>query len=219
MQDLAYLLQQQTVFIFDFDGVLADSVEIKTEAFAALFRSFGDDVVQQVVAHHRQHGGVNRYDKLRHYYAKFIGRELLEDELMEQAKHFSQLVVDKVVAAPEIAGASEFLNIYSTQKDCFVNSATPHAELLEILEKRGWLDYFESVFGAPASKGENLRQIFTRFSISPEACLFFGDSGSDLIAAQNAGVPFIGVNLVPGLVQSQLDAVTYRIESFQSIAG
>jgi len=219
MQDLVHFLKQQTTFIFDFDGVLADSVEIKTEAFAILFQPFGDDVVQKVVAHHRQHGGVNRYDKIRHYYANYLGHELSDQELTEQAQRFSRLVVDKVVAAPEIAGASEFLNTYSAQKCCFVNSATPHAELLEILERRGWAAYFKGVFGAPTSKGKNLQQIFADYSINPDECLFFGDSTSDLAAAQGAGVPFVGVNLLPVFSQDQLDGITCKIDSFQSITS
>ncbi len=38
---------------FDFDGVLADSVEIKTLAFAKLFEQYGKEVVNIVVEHHR----------------------------------------------------------------------------------------------------------------------------------------------------------------------
>jgi len=219
MQDLSHLLRQQTVFIFDFDGVLADSVEIKTEAFAALFQSYGDDVMQKVVAYHRQHGGVNRYDKLRYYYAEYLGHELSEQELAKQAQNFSQLVVDKVVAAPEIAGANDFLNTYSSQKKCFINSATPHVELLEILKRRGWLNHFEGVFGAPASKSENLQQIFADYNVNPDVCLFFGDSDSDLAAAQSVGIPFVGVNLLPVFSPAQLNEVSCRIDSFQAITG
>ena len=55
-------------YFFDFDGVLADSVEVKTLAFAKLFEEFGAGIQEKVVAHHRNHGGMSRYDKFRHYY-------------------------------------------------------------------------------------------------------------------------------------------------------
>ena len=50
-------------FIFDFDGVLVDSVDIKTNAFKALFMEYGDDVVRKVVKFHLQNGGVSRLEK------------------------------------------------------------------------------------------------------------------------------------------------------------
>ena len=59
-------------FFFDFDGVLADSVEVKTRAFARLFESYGPEVVARVVAHHRYHGGMTRIEKIKQF------RSLLE---------------------------------------------------------------------------------------------------------------------------------------------
>ena len=35
--------------IFDFDGVLVDSVNIKGLAFAKIYQSYGDDIVKKVV--------------------------------------------------------------------------------------------------------------------------------------------------------------------------
>jgi len=37
---------------FDFDGVLADSVEVKTDAFSKLFEKFGPEIQAKVVEHH-----------------------------------------------------------------------------------------------------------------------------------------------------------------------
>ena len=34
--------------IFDFDGVIAESVEVKTDAFANLYQPYGDNVVNKV---------------------------------------------------------------------------------------------------------------------------------------------------------------------------
>ncbi len=59
-------------FFFDFDGILADSVEVKTRAFAKLFESYGPEIQARVVEHHRKNGGMTRKDKFRHYYAEFL---------------------------------------------------------------------------------------------------------------------------------------------------
>ena len=38
--------------IFDFDGVLAESVEVKTKAYALIFQEEGKEVVRQIVDFH-----------------------------------------------------------------------------------------------------------------------------------------------------------------------
>ena len=47
---------------FDFDGVLADSVEVKTNAFAKLFEKFGSEIQAKVL-------------ELRGYTRKLIQKE------------------------------------------------------------------------------------------------------------------------------------------------
>ena len=96
-------------FFFDFDGVLADSVEVKTRAFAKLFEPYGTEIEAKVVDHHRRNGGMTRVDKFRHYYKEFL-QEPLNDEMLDSlCRKFSQLVVDEVVESPEIPGAEKFL--------------------------------------------------------------------------------------------------------------
>ena len=64
--------------IFDFDGVISESVNIKTIAFAEMYKDYGDEVVKQVIAHHLSHGGVSRYEKFRIYHEEFLGIEVSE---------------------------------------------------------------------------------------------------------------------------------------------
>ena len=35
--------------IFDFDGVIAESVQVKTDAFSSIYKPYGKDVVDKVV--------------------------------------------------------------------------------------------------------------------------------------------------------------------------
>ena len=37
-------LEESELLIFDFDGVLADSVEVKTRAFSLLYKSYGKKI-------------------------------------------------------------------------------------------------------------------------------------------------------------------------------
>ena len=50
--------------IFDFDGVIADSTNIKTEAFVALYSQYSEETQSQVKSYHIRHSGVSRYKKI-----------------------------------------------------------------------------------------------------------------------------------------------------------
>lgn len=180
---------------FDFDGVLADSVAVKTRAFARLFVDHGPDVVARVVGHHLKHGGMSRFDKFRHYYREFLGRPLPEAEMEALCARFAALVVEEVVAAPEIPGASAFLE-RCRDIPCFVISGTPQEEMRQICRRRGLHRRFREILGAPVGKAEHLARLLAEYELDPAACLFFGDAGGDLAAARACAVPFIGI--LPG---------------------
>lgn len=180
-------------FFFDFDGVLADSVEVKTRAFARLFESYGPEIVAQVVEYHRRHGGMTRFDKFRYYYAELLRKPLPEAEMASLNQRFSQLVVDEVVAAPEIAGSIDFLEKWHAKTPCFVVSAAPEGEVQEIVRRRGLSRYFQEVAGAPASKKDNLSRLLAKHQLAAAGCLFFGDAASDYWAARDCGVDFLAI--------------------------
>ncbi len=188
------LIKGKEVLVFDFDGVLVDSVEVKTDAFAELYRSYGQDVMDRVVAHHRANGGMTRFEKFRHYHQAFLGLDITEEEVERLSGEFSNIVVNKVVNASEIPGAIDFLKKWYQEKICFVNSATPEDEIRDIVKQRRWDHFFVKVYGAATSKFENLNKIIeTHPEFNKEDFLFFGDAMSDLNAAVKAGVDFIGI--------------------------
>ena len=54
-----------TDIILDFDGVILESVSVKTEAFRTLF-SFVPKHVDEIVQFHIDNGGMSRFDKFRY---------------------------------------------------------------------------------------------------------------------------------------------------------
>ncbi len=173
--------------------MIADSVEVKTRAFASLFSRFGPEVETKVIEHHRSHGGMTRMEKLKHYYREFIGKEASQKELEDLADEFSSLVVDDVIASDPIDGINLFLETWYQKVMCFIDSATPDDEIVEIVKRRGLAAYFKDVLGSSRSKTENLELIMKKNNLKAEECLFFGDAYSDFRAAENCRVRFIGI--------------------------
>jgi len=179
--------------VFDFDGVLAESVDVKTRAFAALYEPHGVDVVKRVVEWHLAHGGVSRFEKFRHFHQAFLGRTLAPAEETELGRRFSALVEEAVIAAAWVPGAREFLDGWHARLPLFVASGTPEEELLRIIERRGMAHYFAGVAGAPRKKGAILRDFLARSGADPARLLMVGDAMTDFDGATEAGVSFLGI--------------------------
>ena len=128
--------------IFDFDGVIVESVDIKTKAFARLFEHEGGVVVEKVVDYHLKNGGVSRFDKFRYYYKEILKRPLSDQQFEELCSGFSELVMEEVVKAPYVKGSKEILDNYSRIYQCFVATGTPQEEIDEIIIQRGMVPFF-----------------------------------------------------------------------------
>ena len=177
--------------IFDFDGVIAESVQVKTDAFTALYRPFGDEVVQKVVLHHEANGGMSRFEKIKNYHKTFLNISLKEKEITELANQFSELVIDKVIAAPYVPGAIEYIQLCHEKYELFISTGTPTDEMKQILEGREIIQYFTDVFGSPNRKDVHINIIESKYGMRSNELIFYGDSNSDLDAAIKAGIPFI----------------------------
>ena len=79
--------------IFDFDGVIAESIPMKTNAFATLYSDNGADIIQRVVSHHEANGGMSRFEKIKYYHKTFLNITLTEKgEIIVKSKIDNQAV-------------------------------------------------------------------------------------------------------------------------------
>lgn len=179
---------------FDFDGVILDSVDIKTKAFAEMFKKYGKDIQKKVIEYHKNNGGVSRYDKFKYYYNNFLGRNVGEKEIDQLSKNFENLVLEKVIAAPFTRGAFETLKkLKEDDVDCFVVSGTPDKEIKLIINYRKLTKYFLEVHGSPGTKNSILKKILKIYNYKADKCLFIGDAMSDYLAAKEFKIKFLGI--------------------------
>src|SRR5689334_4966199 len=142
--------------IFDFDGVILDSVEIKTEAMRRLFAAEGPEDLAEIIALHRRLGGISRYRKFGLIYADILRRPLDRKKSAELGRRFEVLVADGVKSCGEIRGARAVLESYAGRTPLFVVSGTPQQELLASAHGRGLDHYFAELHGSPPGKPEIL---------------------------------------------------------------
>ena len=184
-----WLKQYQLVF-WDFDGVIKDSVGVKTRAFIKLFQAYGPDITEKIRLHHEAHGGMSRFDKFP-IYLRWAGEDPTPERVHEFCDRFGQLVLRGVVDAPWVPGVEAYLHTNPNLQAHVLVSATPQDELEEILRALDMHSCFVSVFGAPFSKKEAIRMVLANNKFDPLDCLMIGDSKADLEAAQSNRVPFV----------------------------
>jgi len=177
--------------IFDFDGVLAESVHIKTQAFYSMYVGYGEEIADQVVIHHKGNGGMSRFEKFPYYHKTFLDIDLSKKDVQILSADFSKLVIDSVVDADEVLGALWFLKKYQNQCKFWIVSATPMDEINEIAYRRGISEYFIKIYGAPESKSSIAKNIINENQLINSETVFFGDALSDYNAANNNNIDFV----------------------------
>ena len=179
--------------IFDFDGVLVESGDIKTQAFADLYQSYGETVVDKVVRYHNLNGGLSRYQKFRHFQQHLLKMPpLTQDEERELDRRFSKLVVEAVIASKPVPGANELVYKEATRIPLFIVSGTPEIELNTIVTRRGLEPYFTEVRGSPKSKQTLIAEILSTHGFTPTRVLMIGDALIDYQSARTNNVAFLG---------------------------
>ena len=190
-QNESKVLVGTAVLVFwDFDGVIKDSVEVKTQAYFQLFEPFGSVVAEKVREHHEVHGGMSRFDKLP-IYLQWAGLESNQSTVSEYCEQFTQRVLQGVIDAPWVAGVERYLHSNSNQQAFILVSATPQDELEHILHVLDLTKCFAEVYGAPNSKRDVIGKTLLARGLDARDCLMIGDSQADLDAAVASQVPFL----------------------------
>ena len=171
--------------IFDFDGVILDSNNVKKDAIGkavecALDRGKSEEFVRYFV----HHNGVPRREKVE----KFVPKELVETVL----EQYEVLLDQALFEATLIPGVRDFIEILSKHPKnpplLYVLSGGEVGEIDRLLEYHDLAQYFDGVYAAPYRKEKNLN----RMKLKPPI-LFFGDSLIDFEVARESCVDFVFV--------------------------
>ena len=179
--------------IFDFDGVVVESGDIKTQAFGNLYRAYGETVMTAVMQYHSANGGMSRYQKFHYFQQHLLEKPpLTPDEEQQLDRRFSELVVEAVIASETVPGATELIRKEAARIPLFIASGTPEAELNTIVMRRGLAPYFTAVRGSPTPKQMLIADILSSHALSPERVLMIGDALIDYQSAQANKIAFLG---------------------------
>ena len=189
MISIEYLKNAESIF-WDFDGVIKDSVEVKSDAFEQLFLPFGKVTSKKIREHHEENGGMSRFDKIP-IYLKWSNQEASQQMIDKYLQQFSKLVKDKVIDSEWAPGVLDYLQNNHNKQTFFLITATPQKEIESILYHLKIESYFKLVVGSPINKIQALSKILDKYNINLESSVMVGDSISDYEASIVNKITFI----------------------------
>lgn len=188
--EVELMLHSASSIFWDFDGVIKDTVDIKTAAFERLFLPYGKEIVSRVRQHHESHCGVSRFDKIPLYLA-WAGEAASPEQVELFCDRFSKAVLLAVVDAPWVPGVREYLQEHWSKQYFVLVTATPQEEIEQILAALELTHCFREVYGAPTKKSTAISAVLAHQKCAPSRALMIGDAETDRQAAQANFVPFL----------------------------
>lgn len=177
-------------WIFDCDGVILDSNNLKTDAFFEVVLPYGKENAEKFIDYHKRMGGVSRYEKFRYFFEEIVKKQDYGDELVSALDAYSSRVRAKMIDSNETEGMRELLGAIPKNSKKIVVSGGDENELREVFRIKGIDQLFDEIFGSPRDKRKIIRDALERNMIQ-RPVVFIGDSQFDYAVADEIGFDFV----------------------------
>ena len=191
MSPIRSAIQSAKAVVFDFDGTLVDSTDIKKRGFDYTFADYPEFMPEiQAYCHGNNH--TIRFEKFRYVTEQILHLPYTPEMERRFSQRFADFTTEAVAASPEIPGAEVFLRSLAAYRPALLSS-TPTGILLTILDRRGWRDLFSTIQGAPINKQAWLQGFQNLLGCRADEIVFFGDTDEDERSGKAAGCIFVRV--------------------------
>ena len=181
--------------LWDFDGVILDSMKIKGDGFVELFSKYENNKVKLLEEYHYANGGLSRFEKIRYFFVEIIKKDVSQNEIDKLAYSFSKIIEKKIYNKTALINESLFFikNKYKLFNFHIV-SGSEHHELLKLCNYFKLSDYFISILGSPIKKEFLVKRVLEDYNYKKNETILIGDSFNDLDAAKSNNIKFYGYN-------------------------
>lgn len=183
-------LEKYNLIFWDFDGVIKDSVDVKTDAYLSLFANAPKEVYERIKSHQLEYGGISRLVKIP-LYLEWVGIKPTKQAISENLEEFANLVVQKVISSPWVPGVEQTLKQKQNHQKFVIVTGTPQREIEDILVQLHLNSNFDLIFGAPTQKSKAIEWVLQNYNIKKEDSILIGDSKTDWLAADENEINFL----------------------------
>ena len=181
--------------LWDFDGVILDSMKVRDWGFEQIFKNFKKKDVEILLKYHRENGGLSRYVKIRYFFEKILNQPIDQEEVFVYAEKFSRLMKKELINPSNlILDSVKFIKNNFNLYNFHIVSGSDQEELRFLCKELNINKYFKSINGSPTEKIILVKNILNNHDISLENYCLIGDSINDYEAAKNNKICFYNYN-------------------------
>ena len=186
-----HLLNKYDIYIFDCDGVIFDSNQLKIEAMRYTLNLYfsEQECINKSIEYFKNNFGKSRFHHVDYFLENIfkVGDKKISEFKYLILRDFSEKCSSLYLIAKFTPNVLKFIR--QCQGKRYVASGSEQKELREVFAQRGLGGYFDGVFGSPTSKSDIIKHILEQEQ-SKNAVLF-GDAESDMLSARQHDIDFV----------------------------
>lgn len=188
-------LNKYRALLWDFDGVLMDSMPVRDEGFRKVLKDYPAEQVASLMAFHQKNGGLSRYVKFRYFFEEVRKEAITDEQVLALAADFSKIMMELLIDARLLINDSlDFVKANYNTIPMHIVSGSDGRELNEICQRLDIAKYFVSIHGSPTPKKQLVSTLLEENRYVREQVALIGDSINDYDAAVVNNIDFIGYN-------------------------
>jgi len=178
-------VKERKLFLFDFDGVLSDSLDLYAEAVARCLERIGTPIVKTREDYLALFEG-NFYESMAAKGVDLVAFAGAAIEILPGIDYDAMKPFDGLIPVLEALQKDHLLAVISSNG---------FRTISRMLERFGFDPYFEEILGSDFlfSKKEKIDHALAKYGIPPERTFYIGDTTGDIVEARAAGVRTVAV--------------------------
>lgn len=181
--------------IFDFDGVIIDSMDVRANGVSEVFSHYDNNLVDKFIEYYRYNAGLSKFIKIKYFYNEILGKDISDEKINKYSNQLSNIMKERL-ASKEILinNTFEFIKNNYRKFNFHIASGSEEVELRFLCDKLEISQYFKCINGAPLHKNELVNKIIEENNYKKEETIIIGDSINDFDAAEINNIGFVGYN-------------------------
>ena len=181
--------------LWDFDGVIIDSLAIRDYGFREIFKEFDKQSVDKLIQYHNYNGGLSRFHKIEYFFNEILKQNITQDEILQYADKFTQIMRQSLSDKKYLINDTvNFIKNNYKNYNFHIVSGSEHNELNFLCQKLDLSQYFISINGSPTPKNQLIKNLLESYNYNINQTILIGDSINDYEAASVNKIDFYGFN-------------------------
>lgn len=189
------MLSKYKVLLWDFDGVIMDSMPIRSKGFEVVLAGYPKEQVDQLMAFHEANGGLSRYVKFRYFFEEIRKESITDQEVLILADKFSEIMLSLLMDQNLLIQDSvSFIRSNWQKFEMHIVSGSDGKELRIINDSLDLSSFFKTINGSPTPKKQLVAAVLADNQYDKKEVILIGDSINDFDAASFNEISFAGYN-------------------------